>query len=245
MIYKRTLWYHGVCFLGGCVDNYYQSLKQHIDKLLAEGNQEEVRRVVLEELSMPYVPADTLEWLKEIEISVALPKPSHHHELDELFDAGQYEACLYRLLSYHLAEQADLVQDLLSCDLADELKGELIEALIEQGIETNFVVNKEGLSMTFCPASLLKREQDPVYQATQSLFETWFFQNPTYLRFCSRLLQQERLERLPLDFEGQSPEGLAASIAQLVAESFGQTSDFLKDVADKVPLWIERRGDMS
>ena len=140
---------------------------------------------------------------------------------------------------------------MLDSDLLDEFKGELIEALIEQRVDSSYKIMKDGLEVTFIPSAIVPIHEDDTLIQTREIFSEWFSNdNPAFYNFCCRLLEQEALESRPFDFEDVSPLSLAKSIVRLVMEAFGQSEEFLafmkiKGMTEIVeyPLSIERRGE--
>ena len=87
-----------------------------------------------------------------------------------------------------------------NAELLDESKGELIEYLMEQKIDTPFKIEKNGLDITFIPSSILLEEIDPVVLEVRAILDAWFSNDdPAFLNFCMTLLHQEILIRRPFD----------------------------------------------
>ncbi len=221
-----------------------------------EENYELALDLMQQELNLPYVPQEALEVLESYvqECRSKIERPTKNIDIQNLIQGNhlQQEQAISMLKTMNLRLFVDEVQILLnSQDLVDEIKGELIEDLMSQKIDTPFKINKSGLDITFVPSSILTMEEDETIQRALSLFEDWFSNdNPTFYQFCSRLLEQEVLENRPFDFSEIDAESLAKSIVRLVSEAFGQSEEFavfvqihnLQDVVEQ-PLMIERRGE--
>jgi len=240
------------------VNSYYQSLLEQISKEIGENHFEAALQLIDEELSMPYVPAEIEKPLRDYrQICLEeLPQPEKVPDLESLIQGNQsqQELAVMHLSKMNLRMYSNEVQTLLdSTYLLDEIKGELIESLMEQKIDTPYHIKKSGLEITFIPSAIRMTDEDDTVIQIQQLFDDWFSNdNPTFCRFCHRLLKQEILENRPFDFEELDPRAIAKSIVRLVSEAFGQLDEFtvfsekkgLQDVAEQ-PLLIERRGEES
>ncbi len=209
-----------------------------------------------QELAMPYVPEDVLVQLNDLRTDCKshMEQPVKSFDLDTYIhgSAQQQEKAVALLKTMNLRLLKDEIQILLdSSDLVDEIKGELIESLMEQKIDTPFKIKKQGYDITFIPSMILNQNEDEVLVQVRAIFEEWFSNdNPTFYQFCLRLIEQEALENRPFDFSEMDPYSIAKSIVRLVSEAFGQSEEFkafvqmhqLEDVMEQ-PLAIERRGE--
>lgn len=236
---------------------YYQSLLNDIESMIQEGRFADALRIVTEELSMPYVERDALEELRgrQADCMAHVDVVSKHKEFD--LDAlirgseAQKEKAVSLLKQMNLRLMEREVQTLLDSDLVDEFKGELIEALMEQKIDTPYHVVKDGLDVTFVPGAIIKADEDPSIVEARRLFETWFSNDdPAFCNFCNRLLDQEIYETRPFDFSDLDALPLAKSIVRLVYEAMGQNDELLRfeqanglEQVENYTLAIEKRGD--
>ena len=166
-------------------------------------------------------------------------------------DPSKQEQVIPFMKDLNLRQYAREVQDLLNAELLDESKGELIEYLMEQKIDTPFKIEKNGLDITFIPSSILSEEIDPVVLEVRAILDAWFSDDdPAFLNFCMTLLHQEILIRRPFDLSEEEALPIAKAIVRLVyaalmrddeLEDFTEKKDLTK-VQDTI-LWIERRGE--
>ena len=211
-----------------------------------------------QELSMPYVPEETMHTLSDLkeECMSHLEQFGYRQKIEDLSKwvhgtEVQKEKAASMLLSMNLRQYEEEVQTLLNSDLLGEFKGELIEALMEQKVDTPFKVNKSGLEVTFVPSTIVKSDEDKTIVQARNLFDTWFSSfNPVMRNFCLRLLDQEILEMRPFDFQGMNSLALAKAIVRLVSEAMGQIEEldlFYKvhglDQVENYKLSIEKRGE--
>jgi hypothetical protein len=235
---------------------YYTSLIQEIDRQIEQKKYDRALEMIQAEQDLPYVPQDAADALEERRKDcIANFDPPHKDpDLESLIHGNvhQQEYAVTLMKSVNLRQYEQEVQYLLDSEvLTDEIKGELIEELMEQRIDHSFTMKKSGLDVTFVPDLIPSAEEDETLVQTNRIFEEWFGNdNPTFERFCKRLLEQERLENRPFDFTDVEPLSIAAAIVRLVAESFGQSEEYaaflkihqLQNIVEQ-PLLIERRGD--
>lgn len=236
---------------------YYRSLLNDLEHLIQEGKYQEVFNICKEELSLPYVPPEALEALEQAESDSAAHLPlssvSSNVELSTLIkgNEAQKEKAVTLLKGMNLRQYEKEVQMLLDSNMLDEFKGELIEALMEQKVDTPYHIVKDGLDITFIPSSILPSAQDKTLFKTDQLLADWFENDePSMYSFCQRLLEQEIYENRPYDFSEIDPLILAKSIVRLVYEAMGQEDALLSfykqhglEQVANYKLSIERRGD--
>ncbi|MBP3853969.1 MAG: hypothetical protein J6D18_05305 [Erysipelotrichaceae bacterium] len=239
------------------MNSYYQSLIQEVQHQMDNEQYQQAISMIEAELALPYVPADALEQLKQLkeDCSVHIEKKAILPELDTLIHGNQsmQELAVSQLMDMNLRNHLEEVEILLnSDDLYNEIKGELIEALMEQKVDIPVHMKRDGCEYTFIPSQIIPAQEDGVLQEAIDCFDQWFANdNPTFYRFCCRLLEQERLENRPFDFTEAEALPLAKSIVRLVSEAFGQSEMFeqferqngLQSV-QCTPLLIERRGEI-
>lgn len=239
---------------------YYQSLLSEIVRLYSNGEYDRVNALVQEELSMPYIPAEAQEILEHYQAEsrsyLSKTPASSRDQIENLVRGtmAQKEMAASALQAMNLRQYQSEVQTLLNADdLLDEFKGELIEALIEQKLDDEFTIRKDGLEIEFIPSLILDKNSDPVLARAREYFDDWMTSdNPGLAAFCQQLLDQEVLEKRPFDFQDEDPKALAASVVRLVFEAMGDPDGWNQFVCDhcleKVkagPLLIEKRGENS
>ena len=237
---------------------YYQSFVQEIQELINDSKYQQANDMIEQELALPYVPQDVLDILhdKKEEIAPHIEKCGNRQTMPDLAkwvhgtDVQQVKACSM-LVTMNLRLYEEEVQTLLDSDMLMEFKGELIEALMEQKIDTPYRIEKSGMEVTFIPSAILPSTEDETIVQTKKIFETWFSSfNPAMYNFCLRLLEQEVLETRPFDFQGLDSTALAKAIVRLVSKAMGQIEEldlFYKvhnlDQVENYILSIEKRGE--
>lgn len=237
---------------------YYQSVISELVELFSKQEYDKVSQIIDNELSMPYVDAQAQEILEQYREDLKPHLSSSRQpgaEDIEKWASGsqrQQEMAAGALQRMNMRQYAETIQMLLDSKiLLDEFKGELIEAMMEQRLDEEFHVAKDGIDFEFTPSLIVPASQDPVLKQADACLDAWLScDNPSMLSFCRQLLEQEVLEMRPLDFEGVDPQALAASVVRLVFLAMKDEegwNQFAKDhhIEDtKVyPLLIEKRGD--
>ena len=238
------------------MNSYYQSLIQQIQSLMDAKDYQQALTLISSELAMPYVPSEPLDILQAFkEECLVYTKPATGlPELETLIhgNASMQECAVNQMKELNLRNHLEEVQVLLNSDqLENEIKGELIESCMEQKTNVPITMKRDGCKYTFIPSEIIPWQVDGIYRETLEHFENWFSNdNPTFYRFCARLLEQERLEMRPLDFLEMDSLSIAKSIVKLVNEAFGQSEMFEVFEAQNglenvmcTPLLIERRGE--
>ena len=240
------------------MNSYYQSLITEIQNRLKDSKISEAYELIHQELNMPYVPQDVMEILEEYEKDCISSMEAdvvkvNDEKLWKWIEGSedQKERAVYELTSLNIRNYQNEVQSLLDSDLLNEFKGELIEALMEQKIDTPYKIKKDGLDITFIPSAIIPLEEDKVACEVKEILSEWLSNdNPAFYQFTLRLLEQEALEIRPFDFSDFDPYSIAKSIVRLVMEAFGQSDEFatfmeLKGMSKvmEIPLEIERRGE--
>lgn len=240
------------------MNSYYQNLLQEIVTLFSQGQTSKAQAKLENELEMPYVPADVYDALQAVKEEHAasslsaqgLPSAETLSQWCSGTEAQKEKAAVL-LQKMNLRQFRPEVQKLLKDPkLVQEFKGELIEALMEQGIQDSYAMDRNGVQIEFIPSAIVPKEKDSVYLKARRLFDDWFYaDNPAFAGFCEQLLDQELLEMRPFDFEGSDPEALASSIVQLVFKAMKDEEGLEKFKADHqlpnepdYPLLIARRG---
>lgn len=237
---------------------YYLSVMEQISREMAEQKYQQAYQTITQELSVPYIPQDVEPMLQSLlrECAAHLPRRGSGmspEKLSRLIHGSpeQQEAAVAALSGLSLRLYPDLVEDVLESEVSDLIKGQLIEALMEQKIEEEYRMEKGGLEIDFIPSAILPASQDPGIQEALGWFETWFSSSrPDLELFCRSLLEQEIWASRPFDFQEEDGRLLAGRIVKLVFEALQDQEGyqtFLKEhelePADSCRLHIEGKGD--
>ena len=141
--------------------------------------------------------------------------------IDEQFQAVE------QLRKSNIRNHVDEVREALRTACNDWVKAFLIEALIEQSVSEEFVMEREGLEYRFVPCALtLPGQSDGVNQAVSHLREWFENEDPSFLTFCVETLMQEAYLRLPEDIDESESLMLAMAVAAYVFQAVQSAEAF-------------------
>lgn len=220
---------------------YYCSFIEQTEDLLEQGQYRQALALLQNELALPYIPADVQPLLEDL-------RPDLLQTLIEGSEEQQLKAC-EMLSRLNLRQNEPLVRELLDTARTPIVQGRLIEGLMEQKIDTPFVLERDGLEIDFIPSVVVPADKDPVYHQIREILGAWFADQPLFLEFANTLLEDERLSRLPFDFLEENPAAEAKAIARLIYEGMGMEQEWdafteahgLGDIPNRI-LTIEKRG---
>lgn len=216
----------------GMEENYYENQISLIKEKIEKAEWDEAYALVLEELSMPYVPKIAHDQLKRLESEIKAnfklnQKVNIIQDEDELKqllkqdEMAQLKA-LDQMSRLNLRHYDTLVQDTFN-QLTDRLfRNLLIRICIEQQLTDEFNFADDGVEYSFIPASLcLPEDSEGVEEAIKQL-SVWLDQNPSLLNLCIEKVHYEALMALPISYSDDEAYELAFTILE---ETFLQISD--------------------
>ena len=209
--------------------NYYQETSEKIALLLAEGKKEEAVSLIREELSMPYIPREFEEKLKEM-LSTIVPdekeKPALSEEkiLNYLHrDAEKQLIACEALPQLNLRRVLPLLRDYLLMEDRDPLaKALLLRELIAQEISEEVETEVNGIRYTFVPKYCLLPEESDGFQKAAEILKERYLQDPAMLQLSLQLLQETVLAALPVNMEEDDGEWLADDVSSRIETAFGR-----------------------
>lgn len=219
-----------------CVNLYYRSVMDEIHRLMDEENYRQAVDILKQELSMPYIPMDVQAQLETLYQSAAASMPESRpaistRKLDDWIAGSEQQqmAAVHVLKDLNLRNMQPQVQALLHSNASSLVKGELIEALRQQKVDTEYEIDKNGLQISFIPSLLTDPADDGVLQQAYTYLQNWFSASRPDLEYFARsLLEQETLASRPMDFQGLSALDLAQSIVKHVYQALGQPEAYLQ-----------------
>lgn len=217
-------------------ENSYQNQIQWIEQKINEHAYEEALALVLEELSMPYIPKlyherflSLYEQLKQLMQSPNVKLSVYDDEmLLELLTKDEHAQlkALDQLSRMNLRNKSDLIQTFFE-RIEDPLMARLlVRILIEQQLHDEFIFNLEGVDYQIIPASLALPEEGDGYQTAEHLIKTWCEKNPSMERLCLDRLVYMGLVQLPLVYTEDEGEDLAYAILEDVASKLLDPKDW-------------------
>lgn len=213
-------------------ENYYVNQINLINDRIKNELWDEAYALVIEELSMPYVPKLFYDQLKRIESEIKanfklnqkvslIQDEEELKSLLKLDEMAQLKA-LDQMSRLNLRQYDTLIQDTFN-QLDDRLMiNLLIRICIEQQLTNEFNFSVEGVTYTFIPASLCLPEDSEGVEESIKLLSLWLEQNPSLLNLCVDKVHYEALMALPISYSEDEAYELAYSILE---ETFLQISD--------------------
>lgn len=212
-------------------DNYYTSLLQRIREAIDQEKLEEARRMLEEELSMPYVPSEILSRLQQLKETVdqltAREKKLPLLEDSELAEYlrgnpdERYRA-LDSLSRSNIRNHLEVIRDYMADREADRLTvSQLLEQCMVQQVDADLPYWDEGEMHTCNPKDLwAPLDNDTVLQAWKKLTEMYENQDPSFLKMCTSVLIQYVYLHYPRVTDSD-PENLANRVVKYVYHAYG------------------------
>lgn len=211
--------------LGDIMENYYELLINKIKTALNGNDYQTVRNIIKEELSMPYVPLaieqklnDILSQLPPIEDNVT--KIEQDSERLRVLLVGnvqkQIQAMEY-LAQLNIRNYIDIVKEYLLNDNLPIIKSYLIAICIQQQLNEEITVEKEGYQYQIIPSSLLMPETSDGYiLCNERLIALLSDNDPSLLNMSLDVLHQLAYLKLPETYDEDETEILTYSILRYV-----------------------------
>ena len=211
---------------------YYEETLLNIEKLLEEGREEEVRRIIEEELSQVYVPRDFEEKLHDV-LKKLPPKERIREELSEEKIAEYLKSSPdHQLLAVSVLDKKNLRDHLKLCE--DFLTSEnghlhakvlLVDSLIRQEIGEEIRMSDETAEYAFIPKYLLPPEESDGFLYGIRKLEEAFLKEPSMFLMARDLLYKETILKLPVNLDKEEGEVLAEDIEKFIRNAFNEGED--------------------
>ena len=188
------------------MSNYYDETMVSIRKLIEDGNIEEAKKLVIVELSMPYVPEPYYSELLEINESFRDSKDVglFYHDIESIFngflgdDATKAKA-IASLENMNLRLVKDDLVIMLNGEGLDDLsKRYILMLLMDQELDVDVDMTLDGRSLVLNTKDLVSPfSDDRVVRIYSSLVEMYEAKNPSFLKFCLEELNLQLLNSFP------------------------------------------------
>ncbi len=229
--------------------NYYDEILCKIRNLIQSENFKEAELLLNEELSMPYIPAYAEKQFHELERELHgfNAKTQFHgvlpHEI-ESYLLSDDPACQLRavqsLADYSCRSYLDLIQTFFDLKPDSKIQALMIDILIEQQVNEEFVIDQDGLKISFIPLYQERVHETDGFIKAQEILNSWFENdNPALLSMCQQILIQECFLMLPMAAEEEEALSLAYSIAEMVSNSLDEGHSFEK-IASQIGENVKR-----
>ena len=206
------------------MSNYYNECLEKIEKLIQEGNLKEASKLIEEELSMPYVPIEFEEKLKELKKETLPPKSRKmlsDEELEEYIEKGEIFQLMVvkELKERNIRNYVELIQRLFDTTESTLVTISLIEICIDQQLTEEFKIKKDGLDVHFIPAACVLPQDSEGFESCLDYLKEWLEnEDPTLYDLCKQSALKEAYLHLPFEIEEEESEAMAYAIVLYVAE---------------------------
>jgi hypothetical protein len=222
--------------------NYYQTIVNHIEKLIESNDFIGASKIIEEELSMPYVPKDVLMKLQQLhelckfnlseEKKSEILSPEKVYEYLKHGSSKAYKA-LETLSIANIRNYLEVIKDLLVDNAVNRvLKSLLIEQLQIQQINSiiNFTIDNQVYSII--PSKIPSPLSQPNYQVINKRLESIVESNPSFLQQCQMILINVIYDNYPFLIKDEDVEITTYSIIAYVYKAYNDDNglkEFLND----------------
>ena len=206
--------------------NHYEETEEKIRKLILEKEYEKALRLIENELELSYVPRDFEETLEEL-LGDIKEETFKVNSLDEeeissylFMDESHQLLAVDALDKRNLRDQIPLCQKYLS--ESDFLNGKalLIDSLIGQQIDHEFVLKKNGNVYHFNPSKMLRTSDTELFAKTASLLDEHFMKEPSKLILAKQLLYKELMLSMPQLPDIEQSKEISQKIIDYINQAF-------------------------
>lgn len=207
------------------MDNYYVEVLDNIKKLIDTGKIEEAYMLVMEELKMPYIPADIEVQLHDYITDVKglrNEKSGFNITIDqvETYLNGSDEQQLLavnQLGQSNVRQNIDIVKYYLSKCTNRAAAALLIDVCIEQQIDETLVYHTDDIDYEFVPKYCIRPYDSLGFGKASVLISQWFeSDDPSFFVMCMQMLIQCCFDYLPLSYDDEDSLCLALSVVKEV-----------------------------
>ena len=201
--------------------NYYDEVIHEIRQAMETGDLDGAAFLLKREKSMPYIPLETEEELKQLERELRYRR-SEKREVSEVslekllrMLKGKPESQLRAadlLTGRNLRTISDEIRDWLAKDPLPEAAAILIEGLAEQEVPEEFVYVNHGVEYTFCGDALLPVSRSGGYRSALAILNQKYMKEPSALEMAKTILAGLCYMALPLSYGEEEGELLAMQV---------------------------------
>lgn len=223
--------------------DYYKQMIEQVSKLMNEGDYGEAFKLLEEELAMPYIPSDSEPILVDLfnqcrsQLNASKPaKTMNLEDVESLLQGSVDEqfAAVELLRGSNIRKYLDVVSSYLKDSPHYFVACLLIEVMIEQQIQEELLMNKDGLDVRFTPCYVeMPMDSDGVSEAVQIIRDYFEDDNPTFVQMCIEVLVKEAYLRLPFNIDSDESVPLALAISEYVFKAYGESDAFEIFIKDK------------
>ena len=197
--------------------DYYKELVSNIEKAIESADYDKASKLIDDELSLPYVPKDVLERLREFKEKIPakdINRTLSEEEIREYLKGNEYRqlVAVEQLNKLNLREYYDLCNEYLKSDGFINAKVLLIESLVRQEISDEYTMLKDGMLFNFIPRYVMLPEESEGYNTALKILSDYYMKEPSYFLMARDLLYKDCFMALPLSYISEEGEMLARNI---------------------------------
>lgn len=222
--------------------NYYQTIVNHIEKLIENNDFSRANKIIEEELSMPYVPQDVLMKLQQLhdicKFNLVEEKKSEILSPEEVYEylkSGKSKAykALETLSMANIRNYLEIIKKLLvDSSINRVLKSLLIEQLQIQQVSNiiNFTIDNEIYSII--PSKIPSPLSQPNYGVINKKIESIIESNPSFLQQCQMVLINVIYDNYPFLIKDEDTDKIAYSVIAYVYRAYHDDEGLHKFLQD-------------
>ena len=206
--------------------NYYDETIDKIKNLIDQKEYEEAKRLILNELDLPYVPKDFEDKLNELLLQVKQDtyKPLslsdeeiiNYLNMDESHQLIGVDALNRR----NLRDYIDICENYLSKPNYANSKALLIDSLISQQIDHEFIYKDDNREVSFNPIKILPVEENDTYIECYKRIQDIYMKEPSIIIMANQLLYKEFMMKLPETFNKEDIDTIINKIVAFIEDAF-------------------------
>ena len=202
--------------------NYYEDILNEIEENIDNGQFLDAERLIRNELSVSYIPRDVERNLNEYLSRIRRDSFEKRSLSDEQIEDYLQKDEIHQLMAVdelnkkNLRNYIDTVQSYLSGDGYLNGKVLLIDSLIRQEINCDFIYNGK----TFNPSKIIVPEKSEGFLSALELIRERFMKDPSMMAMAEQLLYKEALMALPETLNKEEGISIADKIIVYILNAF-------------------------
>ena len=173
--------------------DYYKELVSNIEKAIESADYDKASKLIDDELSLPYVPKDVLEKLREFKENIPaedINRTLSEEEIREYLKGNEYRqlVAVEQLNKLNLREYYDLCNEYLKSDGFINAKVLLIESLVRQEISDEYTMLKDGMLFNFIPRYVMLPEESEGYNTALKILSDYYMKEPSYFLMARNII---------------------------------------------------------
>ena len=206
--------------------NYYNELIDNIEYYISQKDFYAAKTLILDELKLTYIPRDIEKKLYELLSLVKDNIESNKNISDEDIASYLYLDNNHQLLavatldSKNLRNYIDICFTYLKANGYKNAKVLLIDSLIRQEINFDFIYVDNDIQLTFNPSKMCVLEESEAFKSSKKYLEDYYLKNPSMFKLGMDLLYKDLLLNLPFQLNENEGINLAGKISKYIDDAF-------------------------